>query len=111
MRWRGVARVVLCLAAAQTVQAAYTCTSTGTECANQNYGGGHFTDQSTLLAACDSDASCVSYQWSEVASSGWKCSTTNTRADSHNEVIFCAKPAPPPAVSYTHLTLPTTAIV
>ncbi len=65
MPWRGVARVFVCLMAVQVVNAAYpSCTATGTECQDANYAGGHFTDQPTLQSACDSDASCASYQWS-----------------------------------------------
>ena len=68
----------------QGVDAAYACTSLGTECLNRIYTGSYATE-SAAEAACNADSSCVAYDWSQTASLGFKCSSTTTRNDHYNE--------------------------
>ena len=75
------------------VSAAYTCTSVGTECLNRDYSSGSYATEAAVRNACDADASCKAYDWSETGGLGFKCSTTVTREDHYDEYVFCSKPS------------------
>ena len=91
-----------------TVRANYVCTSVGTECANRDYSSGSYATDAALIDACLADDACLAYDWNADGEYGFKCTTTSSRVDSHDEFKFCYKslppsppPSPPPAARRT----------